>query len=378
LVAIYRQPSNHSGKDDFVLLIWLIFTRVISFFSEDERMLSAQFSRSVYKIRRSLMLVAASLPLLAAPMAAIAATPVTLGIVPWIGYGPIYVAAAKGFFAEEGLTVKLVNFDDPGTIPGAIYSGQVKLGTLTYDQVVGTNAKGWHLKVVMPIDYSAGADAMVSTDDITSVSQLKGLKVAYPPLTPSDFLLGYALKQAGLSKSDITSVDVPAEGVPGVMIGGSTKAGVTYEPNVSGILNADGGKKFHVLYSSKQAPGLITDVLVGTPKTIASDPTMITGFIKAFIEAEKYMNANPAEAYGIVGKALGEDAAAVKTQMAGVQNPNLAAMPGVLAKSDKLPSFWASGPVIGDLLKSEGQITAVPDIADTYDASFVDTLAGVK
>lgn len=330
-------------------------------------------------LRRALTAAAIALPLLGgASTAASAATPVTLGIVPWIGYAPIYVADAKGFFEAQGLSVKLVNFNDPSTIPGAIYSGQVTAGTLTYDQVIGTNAKGWHLKVVMPIDYSAGADAMVSTDDITSVSQLKGLKVAYAPLTPSDFLLGYALKQAGLTKNDINSINVPAEGVPGVMIGGSTKVGVTYEPSVTGILQADGGKKFHVLFSSKQAPGLITDVLVVKPKTIDSDPAMITSFIKAFVQAEDYMKSNPDDADAIIGKALGEDGPTAKAQLEGVENPSLAEMPGVLAKSDKLPSFWASGPVIGDLLKSEGQIQSVPDIADTYDASFVNSLAGVK
>ncbi|MGE4483354.1 ABC transporter substrate-binding protein [Acidocella sp.] len=336
-------------------------------------------SRTAASLRRAFAAAAISLPLLGAGMAAAgAATPVKLGITPWIGYGPIYVADAKGFFAKQGLDIKLVNFSDPSTIPGAVYSGQVAAATLTYDQVIGTNAKGWNLKVVMPIDYSAGADAMVSTDDITSVSQLKGMKVAYSPLTPSDFLLGYALKQVGLSEKDITTVNVPAEGVPGVMIGGSTKVGVTYEPSVTGILQADGGKKFHVLFSSKQAPGLITDVLVVTPKTISSDPAMITGFIKAFVQGEEYMKSNPDEADAIIGKALGEDVATAKAQLAGVENPTLAEMPTVLAKSDKLPSFWASGPVIGDLLKSEGQITAVPDIADTYDASFVDSLAGVK
>ena len=127
--------------------------------------------------------------------------------------------------------------------------------------MIGSDAKGWNLKVVMPIDYSAGADAIVATDSITSVAQLKGLKVAYAPLSPSDFLLGYALKQAGLTKSDVTSINVPADGVPGVMVGGSTKAGVTYDPSVTSIVQADNGKKFHVLFSSKPAPGLITDVL---------------------------------------------------------------------------------------------------------------------
>lgn len=348
---------------------------------EDATMTSLRsgVSRALRSLRRALLGAATALTMLAGGSAsALAATKLNLGIVPWIGYGPIYVAAAKGFFAAHGVDVNLVNFDDPSAIPGAIYSGQVGAGTLTYDQVIGTNAKGWHLKVVMPIDYSAGADAMLSTDDITSVSQLKGMKVAYAPLTPSDFLLGYALKQVGLSKSDITSINVPAEGVPGVMVGGSTKVGVTYEPSVTGIVQADGGKKFHVLFSSKQAPGLITDVIVVTPKTIKADPVMITGFIQAFIEGEDYMKSSPDDAAAIIGKALGEDGAIAEAQLSGVQNPDLAAMPTVLAKSDKLPSFWVSGPVIGDLLKSEGQISAAPPIADTYDASFVNALAGVK
>ncbi|HYP64323.1 MAG TPA: ABC transporter substrate-binding protein [Acidocella sp.] len=332
-----------------------------------------------FPLRRALLGAAAGLAMLAGDGGtALAATKINLGIVPWIGYGPIYVAAAKGYFAAQGLDVNMVNFDDPAAIPPAVYSGQVNAGTETYDQVIGTNAKGWHMKVVMPIDYSAGADAMVSTDDITSVSQLKGLKVAYAALTPSDFLLGYALKQVGLSKDDITSVNVPAEGVPGVMAGGSTKAGVTYEPSVTGIVKAEGGNKFHVLFSSKQAPGLITDVLVVTPKTIKNDPAMITAFIKAFVQGEAYIKSNPDDAYAIVGKALGEGPADAKAQYAGVVNPPLSEMPGVLAKSDKLPSFWASGPVIGGLLKSEGQITAIPAIEDTYDASFINAEAGVK
>ena len=172
-------------------------------------------SHALRSLRRALLGAAAGLALLGgSAVSAAATTKVNLGIVPWIGYGPIYVAAAKGFFAAHGLEVNMVNFDDPAAIPPAVYSGQVAAGTETYDQVIGTNAKGWHLKVVMPIDYSAGADAMVSTDDITSVSQLKGMKVAYAALTPSDFLLGYALKQVGLTKNDITSINVPAEGVP--------------------------------------------------------------------------------------------------------------------------------------------------------------------
>ncbi|MDD2704664.1 MAG: ABC transporter substrate-binding protein, partial [Acidocella sp.] len=258
------------------------------------------------KLSLALKNTAAALAILTATSAsAFASQHVTLGIVPWIGYGPIYVAMAKGFYAKHGLDVQLVNFNDTAAMPGAVYAGQVNATTLTYDQVIGANAKGWHLKVIMPIDYSAGADAMLSTDDITSVKQLKGLKVAFAALSPSDFLLGYALQQEGLSEKDIIPVDTTAESVPGIMVGGSTKVGVTYEPNVSAIVQAGGGKKFHVLFSSKDAKGLITDVLVVTPKTIEKDPAMVTAMIQAFVEGEEYMKSNPADADAIIGKALG-------------------------------------------------------------------------
>jgi NitT/TauT family transport system substrate-binding protein len=338
----------------------------------------SRLSCAIFPLRRTLTGATAALALLAGASQASAATNITLGAVSWIGYGPIYVAAAKGFFTQHGLNVSLVNFNDNAAMPGAVYGGQVTAATLTYDQVIGSDAKGWDLKVVMPIDYSAGADAIVAADDITSVAQLKGLKVAYAPLSPSDFLLGYALKQAGLTKSDITSINVPADGVPGVIVGGSTKVGVTYDPSVSSIVQADGGKKFHVLFSSRQAPGLITDVLVMSPKFLKIDPAAVTDFIEAFVEGEAYMKANPADAEAIIGQALGESVADVKAQLAGVENPDLAAMPTVLAKSDRLPSFWVTGPVIGNLLKAEGQIQAVPPIAGTYDASFVDALAAAK
>src|SRR5271154_6179013 len=116
-------------------------------------------------LKTALRASCAALPLVAAAvLPASAASKFTLGAVQWIGYGPIYVAAAKGFFTAHGIDLNIVNFDDNAAMPGAVYSGQVTAATLTYDQVIAANAKGWNLKVVQPIDYSAGADAIVADD----------------------------------------------------------------------------------------------------------------------------------------------------------------------------------------------------------------------
>src|SRR5581483_11676726 len=161
---------------------------------------------------------------------------------------------------KYGVDVRLVTFSDNSLMPGALRGGELDASTLTYDQVILADAKGWGLKVVMPLDYSVGGDAIIASAAVRSIEDLKGRKVAFQPLSPSDFLLGYALAQVGLSEKDIQPVSSTPEGVPGIMASGAGDAGVTYEPSVSMILGLDGGKKYHILLSSRAARGMITDV----------------------------------------------------------------------------------------------------------------------
>lgn len=318
-------------------------------------------------VRRLLIL----LFLLALPCAAWASTPVTLGIVTWVGYGPIYCAAANGDFAKRGLDVKIVNFADNAVMPGAVQGGEVDAATLTYDQVVGSVAKGWPIKAVLAVDYSAGGDAILAVNGIASIKDIKGHKVAYGPLSPSDFLLGYALEKNGLTQKDIIPINTTAEGVPGILAGGSADVGVSYEPSVSVILRSGGGKRFHVLLSSREAIGIITDTLALTDATIKKKPKMVDGLIRAYLDGVSFMAKEPDKAAAIIAKALDVDPEDAKSQMQSIQNPTLAQIGDVFVKSDALPSFYASGRTIGSILKKEGQIDAEPAIEATFDASFV-------
>lgn len=69
---------------------------------------------------------------------------------------------------------------------------------LTHDQVIGQVARGQLQKVVMPTGYSNGGDAIVADASIARIADFKGKKTGYNPLSPSDFLLSYAMKTAGL------------------------------------------------------------------------------------------------------------------------------------------------------------------------------------
>jgi NitT/TauT family transport system substrate-binding protein len=301
-------------------------------------------------------------------------TPMKIATVVWIGYGPFYVAEAMDLGKKNNVKLSLQVFSDPALIPSAISSGAVDGGMLTYDQVVGQVAGGQKMRVVMPIDYSNGGDAIVADGTIKSVKDFKGKKIGYNPLSPSDFLLSYALKINGLGEKDISPVNMTPEAVPAAMASGQMPIGVTYEPSLSQILSQGGGKKFKVVFSSKDAPGLIADVLVFDEKAIKAKPTEISGLIKTYLDGMAYMKAKPDDAAKIIGKFMGVTAAEAKEQMAGVYNIPLAEMPKAFMKSKETTSYSGSGEVIGQLLKAKGQISTIPATEATIDAQFVTAL----
>jgi NitT/TauT family transport system substrate-binding protein len=314
------------------------------------------------------------LALLAAPLLASAAghqLTVTLGVVNWIGYGPIYCAAAEGYYERYGSPVRLVTFTDNSLMPGAVEGGELDATTLTYDQVIVADARGWNLKVIMPVDYSTGGDAILAAANVTSVRDLKGRRVAFQPLSPSDFLLGYALANAGLSEKDIRAVNSTPEGVAGIMATGAVDAGVTYQPNVSTILKLGGARRYHVLLSSRDARGMITDVMVLKASRIADDPRFVDELIRGTLDGLAFMRKQPIEAAGIIAKVLGITPAEVRAQLPNIENPPLPQLGDVFRNSDALPSFHASGKVIGAILRKEGLIQTLPSIDGTYDARFV-------
>jgi len=330
-------------------------------------------SRSRRSLRFAGLILALLVSIFSATQA-FAAKPITIGTVVWIGYAPFYVAEAIGAYDKYGVKVKLVNFADNATMPGALQSGAMDGAMLTYDMVLGPVAKGWPFKVVMPIDYSNGGDAIVAKASIASAADLKGKRVAYNPLSPSDFLLAYALQSNGLTEADITPVHMSPEGVPGAMASGSVDVGVTYEPNVSAIVSSGGGDKFHVILSSRQAPGLITDVLVFKADYIAAHKAEVKAVMQGYLDALAFMAKEPKKAAEYIGKAMDLPAEDVLAQLNEVHNPSLEEMQNTFAESKEIVSFYTNGPMIGDILLKKEQITKMPAIADTLDDQFVKAL----
>ena len=263
-------------------------------------------------------------------------------------------------------------FNDPALIPTAMVSRALDGGMLTYDRVASV-AKGLKHRVVMPIDFSNGGDAIVADASIQSIADFKGKKVGFNPLSPSDFLLAYALQQNGMSDKDIDAVNMTPEGIPGAMASGNLPVGVTYEPNVSQILSMGGGDKFKVVYSSKDAPGLITDVLVFDEAVIAK-PAAIKAMIQGYLDGLAYMQAHPEESAKIIGDVLG-----VSAEKPSSRWPAPTTSPcgdgQELHPRRRHPFLPWQRRDHRQAAQDNGQIPTIPDFSQTYDAQFTEALA---
>jgi len=313
----------------------------------------------------------AAVALLVASFSAGAATPVKIALTTWIGYSPFYVAEGMDMYKKQGLKVTLQTFADPAMLPSAVAGKAVDGALMTYDQVIGAAAQGQAFKVVMPIDYSNGGDAVLADMSINKITDLRGKKVAYAPLSPSDFLISYALKINGMTDKDISPINMTPEAIPSAMASKAVPAGTTYEPNVSQILGMGDGKQFHVIYSSKEAPGLIADVLVFDEAYIKKNGKQITSLIKAYLEGLAYMKSHPKEASKIIGKAIGVSGKEVLEQLEGVYNIPLKEMALPFKPGKDTKSYFVSGEVINEILMKSGQIKKPVAIESTINDTFV-------
>ncbi len=81
----------------------------------------------------SLALASLSLAALAVPASA---ETVKIGVQPWLGYGPLWIADQKGFFKENGVDVQLINFTWDQDVAAALASGNIQVISAATNTVI--------------------------------------------------------------------------------------------------------------------------------------------------------------------------------------------------------------------------------------------------
>jgi NitT/TauT family transport system substrate-binding protein len=181
----------------------------------------------------------------------------------------------------------------------AVEGNKVQMVTFTADVMPILADVGVAAKQIFSTDISYGGDGLVVTNDIQKISDLKGKKVYVTYGFPGHFFFRYLAGKNGLSYKDVELINLNPEEVGSSFVSGKINAGVTYEPWLSKAKEREDGK---VLVTSREQPGIITDVIVARNDLIATRREDVKRVMRAFFDAVEWWEKNTDQGNAIVAK----------------------------------------------------------------------------
>jgi len=326
--------------------------------------------RPTPKIRSCRSLPALLLGALALGVAAIPAARAELkvGTSDWTGWVAWYVAQDQGYFKKYGADVKLIWFANYSDSISALSTGQLDANSQTWSDTLGPLAKGLPLKAVLVNDNSAGNDALMVGPKIKSFAELRGHKIALEQYSISHFVLYTALAKNGLGPKDVTVVNLSAGDAAAAFMSGRVDAAVVWNPWISQIEKSGKGTP---LFTSKEMPGLIPDLLVVQAQAIAAKRKDLVGMIRAWFDTEAFIRTQPERAVAIMSKVVSMSPEQYRVFLPGTRFFDAAA--NLDAFDPKSPrSLVSVEPTIASFLLSNKLIDGRPDPTKGVDRSLLD------
>jgi NitT/TauT family transport system substrate-binding protein len=232
------------------------------------------------------------------------ATDVKLGFSAWPGWFPWQVAQEKEIFAKSKVGVNLKWFDNYADSITALNNGSIEANSQTLADTITSIANGKDLVVVLTNDNSTGNDKIIISEQLKSVKDLKGKKVAAEEGTVDHFLLVQALKNVGMTMKDIQFVPMETSKAADAFVAGKVDAVAVFAPFTTKALKRPGSRE---LFSSKDFPGSISDHLVFTRKFVNEHPEKVQAVVDSWFATLNHisLNMNKSEAEAIMAKRAG-------------------------------------------------------------------------
>lgn len=321
--------------------------------------------------RRTLAVVSAVALTALSAWSPLAQAEVKVGVSDWPGWVAWYVADQNGYFKKYGADVKLVWFANYTDSIAALSSGQLDANSQTWSDTMAPLAKGVPVKAVLVNDNSAGNDALMVGPKIKTFADLKGKTIALEQYSISHFVLVNALEKHGMTLKDVKVTNLAAGDAAAAFMAGRVDAAVVWNPWVNTIQISGKG---HALFTSRDMPGLIPDLLVAQDKAIQSKRKDLVGMIKAWYDAQAFIAAHPDDAARIMSKVVSLKPDEYKAFLPGTRFFN--AKDNADAFNPKSnTSLSAVAPTINRFLLDNKLVEGKPDVAKGLDGSLVQEAA---
>lgn len=236
----------------------------------------------------------------------------------WPGYEPIYLARSLHLYDSQ--TIRLVEMKSASQVSHAIRNGTVEAAALTLDETLNLMQNNdLDLRVILVMDISNGADALLANPSINSLAELRGKRIGVENTATGAVVLDAALQKANLQAKEVDIISMTVNDHIHAWQSGQIDAVVTFDPVRSTLIN-DGAK---ILFDSSQISGRILDVLVVRAETITHHKAALKSLVFGYFVALDYLKYHTPSATKIMATRLQTDPSQVIEQFNGLQIPNL-------------------------------------------------------
>ncbi|MEA5424913.1 ABC transporter substrate-binding protein [Synechococcus sp. CCY9202] len=244
-------------------------------------------------------------------------TTLTVPVSRWPGYEFFPLAHELGLDRRHGLSLNLKTYANPQDIVHAYLRGDLQLAQLTTVEAVDlcNRVPKRCPVVVLVLDESRGGDQVVVKRSLDSIAQLRSLPVAITPSTLGPFVLSRALARHDLTLDDVELSPMPLEAMPDALVRGDVAAAAMFPP-FSDQAIATG--KVRPLFTSREIPGEIFDILVVDPDFLASRRRDLVRLLRVWQDAHNEADERPHPAIAIMARHEGVTEKAFRDSLKGL------------------------------------------------------------
>ena len=236
-----------------------------------------------------------------------AAEKVTVGIggVALMVYLPTMLAKAKGFFAEEGLDVDVLDIKGGGAqAASALIGGSVDFSANAIDHAIKAKVQKKDLVAVhshVRLAMMALVVANKYKGEIKSIADLKGRPIGVTsPGSQTHMILGYLLAKNGVKADDVKIIGAGGNTMPLAIEKDSVHAGMMLDPFFTAFLKQGKGYALVDMFTIKGTQEAMGGEVQGTtlltrPDVIAKRPATVQKMVNALVKANKLIAGSSGE-----------------------------------------------------------------------------------
>lgn len=299
--------------------------------------------------------------------------PIVIGYSNWPGWWPWAIAEEEGLFAANNVNVEMKWFDGYLESMQALAAGQIDGNCQTLNDTISFAGEAVNGEVAVLVnDNSAGNDKIIVTEEINSVPDLVGKKVAVEEGVVDDFLLSLALEEEGLSRSDVEIVPLETGAAAAAFAAGQVDAVGAFPPFWLTALTREGSKE---LVTSADFPGAIPDLLVMTQTIVDERPEDVQAIVNTWFDTLAFMEENPDRANEIMAKRAGITTEELVQLEDGTRIFTIEDNLEAFSDGEGIKHMPAAAEEMAEFMVGVGFIPEAPDLEPILDDQFVKAYA---